>query len=68
MRKSQELKRMGAGSAQDWEQKLTQPERELLKEMVLATREIRYGSIVLTIHDGRIVEVSKTERVRSNPG
>jgi hypothetical protein len=59
---------MGAGSAQDWEQKLTQPERELLKEMVLATREIRYGSIVLTIHDGRIVEVSKTERVRPNPG
>ena len=59
---------MGAGSAQDWEQKMTQPERELLKEMVLATREIRYGSIVLTIHDGRIVEVSKTERVRSNPG
>ena len=59
---------MGAGSAQDWEQRLTQPERELLKEVVLATREIRYGSVVLTIHEGRIVEVSKTERVRQNPG
>jgi hypothetical protein len=59
---------MGAGSAKDWEQKLTEPERELLKEVVLATREIRYGSIVLTIHEGRIVEVSRTERVRRNPG
>jgi hypothetical protein len=59
---------MGAGSAQDWEQRLTQPERELLKEVVLATREIRFGSIVVTIHEGRIVEVSKTERLRQNPG
>jgi hypothetical protein len=59
---------MGAESTQDWEQRLTQSERELLKEMVLATREIRYGSVVLTIHEGRIVEVTKTERVRQNPG
>ena len=59
---------MSTGSTHDWEQRLTQAERELLKEVVLATRGIRYGSVVLTIHDGRIVEVSKTERVRQNPG
>jgi hypothetical protein len=57
---------MSTASAQDWQQTLSATERELLKEVVLATRGIRFGSVVLTIHDGRIVEVSKTERVRQN--
>jgi hypothetical protein len=39
----------------------------LLKELAAAIRGIRYGSVVLTIHDGRLVEVSKTERIRRNP-
>jgi len=39
-------------------------ERQLLKEVLLALRTIRYGSVVLTVHDGRIVEISKTERIR----
>jgi hypothetical protein len=43
---------------------LTPREQELLKEVAAAIREIRYGSIVLTIHDGRIVELTKTERIR----
>jgi hypothetical protein len=37
---------------------------ELLEELVQAIRSIAYGSIVLTIHEGRLVEISKTERVR----
>jgi len=48
-----------------WERGLSTAERELLREVALALREIRYGTVVLTVHDGRIVELSKTERVRN---
>ena len=44
-------------------------ERELLGEVARAVRSIKYGSIVLTIHEGRLVEISKTIRLRKNlPG
>ena len=39
-------------------------ERDLLREVVQAVRTIRYGSVVLTIHDGQLVEVSKNIRIR----
>src|ERR1700686_422541 len=39
-------------------------EKELLQELVQAIRTIRYGSIVLVMHEGRVVEVSKTVRIR----
>jgi hypothetical protein len=55
---------MGATITREWGSDLSTPEQELLREIVLALRVIRYGSIVLTIHDGRVVELSKTERVR----
>jgi hypothetical protein len=38
----------------------------LLREVALALRGIRYGSVVLTVHDGRIVELNKTERIRKS--
>jgi hypothetical protein len=43
-------------------------ERELFREVVQALRTIRYGSIVLTIHDGQLVEISKNIRIRRNKG
>lgn len=52
---------------QDWQQGLSASERELLREVTLALRGIRYGSVVLTVHDGRIVELNKTERIRKSP-
>ena len=58
---------MGVSSVNDSERELSVSERELLKELTLAVRAIRYGSVVLTIHDGRIIEMSKTERVRKAP-
>jgi hypothetical protein len=39
-------------------------EKELLRELVQSLRTIRYGSIVLVMHEGRLVEVSKTVRIR----
>jgi len=58
---------MKVSNAHDPERELSSSERQLLEELALAVREIRFGSVVLTIHDGRIVEMSKTERVRRNP-
>jgi len=58
---------MTASSAHESERELSASERELLKELALAIRAIRYGSVVLTIHDGHIIEMSKTERIRKVP-
>lgn len=55
---------MSAAATQDWQHDLTASERELLREVAVALRSIRYGSVTLTVHDGRIVELNKTERVR----
>jgi hypothetical protein len=53
-------------SATNWQHDLSASERELLREVALALRGIRYGSVVLTVHDGRIVELNKTERIRKS--
>jgi hypothetical protein len=45
---------------------LSPSERELLRELVHGLRSIRYGSIVLTVHEGRLVEINKTVRIRRN--
>lgn len=59
---------MSTVTTQDWQQDFSTSERELLREVALALRSIRYGSVTLTVHDGRIVELNKTERVRKGPG
>jgi hypothetical protein len=41
-------------------------ERELVQELIRALREIRYGSIVLTVHDGQVVEINKSIRIRKS--
>ncbi|HTX77803.1 MAG TPA: YezD family protein [Terracidiphilus sp.] len=43
---------------------LSVTESRLLRELIEAMRDIRYGSILLTIHDGRVVEVLKTKKIR----
>jgi hypothetical protein len=59
-------KGMSVTSVTDWQKDLTAGEAELLHEVALALRTIRYGSVVLTVHDGRIVELNKTERIRKS--
>jgi len=54
-----------AGAQESWEATWA-GEAELLREFVRALRTIRYGSVILTLHDGRIVEIQKTERIRRN--
>ena len=40
----------------------------LLQELVEALRSIRYGAIELVIHDGRVVQLERRERVRFEHG
>ena len=57
---------MSTTSVTDWPKDLTAGEAESLREVALALRTIRYGAAVLTVQDGRIVELNKTERIRKN--
>ena len=50
--------------AADREGRLSLSEKELLQEVIRALRSIRFGSVVLTVHDRRLVEIHKTERIR----
>lgn len=45
--------------------RLSEEHIHILREVVAALNTIRYGSIILTIHEGRLVELSKTVRVRT---
>jgi hypothetical protein len=41
-------------------------ERELLHDLLQGLRSIRFGSIVLTVHEGHVVEIEKTVKIRKN--
>lgn len=43
---------------------LSAAEARSFHELVEALRDIRYGSITLTVHDGRLVEIQKSEKIR----
>ena len=45
---------------------LSPNERQLLEEVLHALRRIRFGSVVLTVHEGRVVEIHKTEKFRKS--
>lgn len=47
------------------EKALSSNESQILRELAEGIRAIRYGSIVLVVHDGRLVEVTKTVRLRT---
>jgi hypothetical protein len=37
---------------------------EIVAEILAALRGLRYGSIVVTIHDSKVVQIEKNEKVR----
>jgi hypothetical protein len=37
---------------------------EIVSEILAASRGLRYGSIVVTIHDAKVVQIEKNEKVR----
>jgi len=51
------------------EKALKSDENEILRELAEGIQEIRFGSITLVVHDGKLVEATKTVRIRPNrPG
>jgi hypothetical protein len=57
---------LGDQSAEGLEAALLPHEKELLRELIQGLRGIRYGSFVLTVHEGRLVEIEKTVKIRRN--
>ncbi len=55
-------------SADELAEALLSEEKEILRELARDFRAIRYGSIMLVIHEGRLVEVTKTVRIRKSRG
>jgi hypothetical protein len=47
--------------------KLSVEERQVFSEIARVLKTMRYGSIVLTVHDGQLVELSETVRLRTRP-
>lgn len=37
---------------------------DLVPQIAQAVREIRYGSVEITIHDGRVVQIERKEKLR----
>jgi hypothetical protein len=54
-------------SAPMLEDAVSESERELLRQIVDALRTLRYGSLLLTVHDGQLVGIQKTEKIRRKP-
>jgi hypothetical protein len=44
----------------------SEDEVALLRSVILTLRNLRYGSVSLTVHDGRLVEIQKVEKIRMN--
>jgi len=37
---------------------------EVVSEILAALRSLRYGSILVTVHDSKVVQIEKNEKVR----
>jgi hypothetical protein len=48
--------------------KQTQPNAEAEQVVLNALRGLRYGAVEVTVHDARIVEVTRKEKQRLEPG
>jgi hypothetical protein len=57
---------LGNESAEEFETALLPHEKELLRELIQSLRGMRYGSLVLAVHEGRVVEIEKTVKIRRN--
>lgn len=48
------------------EAKVSQEEAELLGQVLQAVRQIKFGYVQLTIQDGRVIQIDRTEKQRLN--
>lgn len=40
---------------------------ELVERILAAIDSLRYGSVEITVHDGRVVQIERKEKVRLEP-
>ena len=43
---------------------LTQDEQELILEVVRVLRKVRFGTVVLVVQDGKVVQIEMAEKIR----
>lgn len=43
---------------------VTDEEQAVLREVLTALRQLRYGSITIIVHDRRVVQIDRTEKTR----
>lgn len=55
-----------AGFSKLAEPELSAEEAEILGKVLDAVRQIKYGYIQLTIQDGRVIQIDRTEKHRLN--
>ena len=55
---------MSTPVAEGGETSFSEQEPPVLRELIRILRDIRYGSVVLTVHEGRVVEIHRTEKIR----
>jgi hypothetical protein len=55
---------VGVSNASELEAALSESGPEIIRELIHGLKTIRYGSIALTLHDGRLVEINKTVKIR----
>ena len=60
------LSGLNGKTTRDLGKALSSNESQILRELAEGIREIGYGSIVLIVHAGRLVEVTKTVRIRGS--
>lgn len=40
---------------------------DTLRRVIDALRGLRYGAVAITVHDGRVVQIERTEKLRLAP-
>lgn len=60
------LSTLNGKTAEDLGKALASKESQILRELAESIKTIRYGSINIVVHDGRLVEVTKTVRIRTS--
>jgi hypothetical protein len=60
------LSSLNGRTTEDLEKALSSKESQILRELAETIRAIRYGSILLVVHEGRLVEITKTVRLRTS--
>lgn len=45
----------------------TSPLGEVLRLVGEALRDLRYGEVVIQVHNGQVVQIDRTDKLRPNP-